>query len=114
MPRRAAPRRAASPFARAAGHFYRVAKIRYTEQTEFFAMEKRTDGKHECYAKLEKMYAREHIYGAVGCRCRRSVSLPKSSIEMERSNIFRAKRPSFPSPIKRLLKSHSMSSFLYI
>lgn len=65
-PRHAMPRRA-MPLARAAGHFYRAAKICYTRQTEFSAIEKRTVGKYECYAKLEKMYAREHIYGIDGC-----------------------------------------------
>lgn len=65
-PRYAMPLRAA-PLARAAGHFYRAAKICYTRQTEFSAIEKRTVGKYECYAKLEKMYAREHIYGIDGC-----------------------------------------------
>lgn len=67
---RTAPRRAALSFARAAGHFYRAAKICYTRQTEFSALEKRTDEKHECYVKPGKMYVREHIYGVVRRRCR--------------------------------------------
>lgn len=43
-----------------------IAQQKYaTRQTEFSALEKRTDEKHKCYAKPGKMYAREHIYGVV-------------------------------------------------
>jgi len=80
------------PLARAAGHFYRAAKIRYTKQTEFSAIEKRTVGKYECYVKPGKMYAREHIYGIDWDAVVALSSLYETAdslIELARQRVFR-------------------------